>query len=303
MLVDITEVLGSGEDRYFSNGFKTIDISYDDIVCGDGVINTRINVKYTEGWSRKQGQNMAPHLGTTEFISIAAVVTQKLMERVLGLNRKEIETSWISRFILKVKTCTEGDCSRIPVSGHILSTESRNGGYESRIVVSIGSVSATLHVCHQCHACDEHKDETTKIDLYKTAYKLRSHSIKDVIVDEADMTTIGNASLSEADVSKKGLGAAYSGMIFTDFILVIGQMTQALLYSLNKASRDSSSNLWLREIDVWCTAPSNETKCRSEVKFLDINTIHKKEETWQSVILSGKLGSMNSKIKVAHRIN
>ncbi|MDR0757049.1 MAG: hypothetical protein LBF85_04290 [Tannerella sp.] len=66
-------------------------------------------------------------------------------------------------------------------------------------------------------------------------------------------------------------------------------------------SRSESGNLWLREIDARCERPSEEKTCDSEVCFLDYRTLRKKEEIWQAVDLSTRVGNMYSIIKVAQQ--
>ena len=219
----ITDCLGSKEERYFSNGFKSIDVIYNDVLYKDGIVSSNIHVKQRSSWSKKNGRNLKPHLGTTEFVSISAVIAQHLLEK--------------------------------------------------------------------------------EFDLYQDGYKFRDHTITDIILDEEKMNSRGNVTLYEEDIQKKGIGAKYDGMILTDYVLVTGQLTQALLYSLNNSDREKSNNMWLREIDVWCEFPPTEKTCNGEVKFLNMNTLNMSGETWQSVTLSGSLSNMNSKIKVAQKIN
>ena len=298
----ITDCLGSKEDRYFSSGFKSIDVIYNDIQYKNGVFSSNINVGTDDGWSKKNGKSLTPHLGTTEFVSIAAVVTQHLLVKELNFGDDDIETSWISRFVCKVRQCTNIDYNSIPVSGRIMSTNPQDDLVKSIVQVQIGTVQVVLHVCHPRvfppKTC-ESSDHT--VDLYQKGYKLRDHSITDVVLDENCLTSLGSVTLFEDDVRKKGIGAMYSGMMLTDFVLVTGQLTQALLCHLNRLDRERSNNLWLREIDVWCETPSNERKCNSEVKFLKVNVINLNNETWQSIEMSGSLGNMNSKIKVAQK--
>ncbi len=303
VLSNITDFLGCKEDRYFSNGFKSIDILYGDVIYENNILTTSIKVQCKKNWSQKNGLCLKPHLGTTEFISIAATVSQQLLENKLGLNTNDIETSWISRFTCKVKKCENIDYSHIPVSGKFVSTTPLEGFCESCINVHIGSLSVMLYVRHPFLPSTSEPVDGKKIDLYKRGYKLRDHSITDVILDKEEMVTVGSVYLSDScRESRKGLGAKYMGMILTDFVLITGQLTQALLYNMNKIKRAESNNLWLREIDVWCEEPQNETKCHSEIRFLNINIIQKDNKTWQSVTLSGKLGRINSKIKVAQKI-
>jgi len=144
----ITDCLGSKEDRYFSSGFKSIDVIYNDILYKEGVLSSNINVEIDDNWSKKNGKSLTPHLGTTEFVSIAAVISQQLLEKELCLSDDEIEASWISRFICKVRQCTHVDYNSIPVSGKIISTNPHEDFLKSIIQVQIGTVQVALHVCH-----------------------------------------------------------------------------------------------------------------------------------------------------------
>lgn len=302
---NITDCLGSKEDRYFSNGFKSVEVMYNDFRCEDGILSSNINVRQGKRWSKKNGENLKPHLGTTEFVSIAAVVAQRLLQKEKGLIDHDLEISWISRFTCKVRQCTDIDHNCISVMGKIISTDAHVDIFSKSIIqVQIGSVQVMLHVCHPDTISSEScKNTDNAVDFYQKGYKYRDHDITNIILDIEKMTSCGKVILYDENTLKKGIGAKYSGMMFTDFVLVTGQLTQALLYGLNNSDREKSNNMWLREIDVWCELPPMEKKCNSEIKFLNVNILNINGESWQSVTLSGSLGNMNSKIKVAQKIN
>ncbi|GHU62205.1 hypothetical protein FACS1894123_02760 [Bacteroidia bacterium] len=171
-LEEISDFLGPKKDRYFANGFKGIDISYHETTYQNGVFRAAIQVGSGNGWSKKKGENLTPHLGTTEFISIAAAVSQQLMERELQLSREAIECSWISRFTCKIKQCENIDCHHIPLSGSLFSTRvNEDNMYEYGFKVQIGSLLITLYVCSPRKFIPDKTDPSGKIDVYTTDMK------------------------------------------------------------------------------------------------------------------------------------
>ena len=301
---EISELLGPKGNRYFSNGYKSIEILYGDFAQNDGNLFTTIQAKSGGSWSKKNEKNMSPHLGTTEFIAIAAVMTQHLLEKEMQLSNDEIERSWISRFVCKIKQCTEIDQHYIPVSSKVVSTEVLAGFLQSQVQIQIGTLQATLFVCHPpAGSSNQYKKDAGSINLYQKGYKLRDLSIYDVVLDRENKTSSGNVFLYEENIQKNGIGAKYPGMILTDLILVTGQLAQALLYNLNGKDRENSNNMWLREVDVRSDIPPREKVSNSKVTFHTINNVTKNNEIWQSIALTCSLGNMYSKAKIAQKLN
>ncbi|MDR3246539.1 MAG: hypothetical protein LBT50_08925 [Prevotellaceae bacterium] len=301
-------MLGPKEDRYFSNGFKGIDISYNDEEVYQGQYKATIAVGFGV-WAKKKGTVLTPHLGTTEFISVAAVVCQQLMEKSVGLSPEIIKRAWINHFNCKMKPCDDTDYDNIPVSGKIVSEQKELDHVVYGFEVRIGSVLIKPVVCSplkeikEANSRQDQEVDHQETDNYKEGYKLRDLEIKDVHVDREMMVSGGKTILHEQIHSQKGLGAHYHGILLTDFILITGQLTQALLCHINCKTRTESSNLWLREIDAWCETPSEGKYFDSEVRFSNVQTLQTRGEKWLSVGLTGTVGNIHSRIKVAQRVN
>jgi hypothetical protein len=219
-LDDISEFLGSKEERYFSNGFKGIDITYRNASIRQGGYTATIAVQFG-AWSKKKEALLMPHLGTTEFIAMAAVACQQLMEKETGLDQEMIKRSWISRFRCKMKPCKEMDYGHIPLSGKIVSTqiESRYAIYGFEVHIGTVIIHLTvhspagnenLHVQGHEITCSKHPQE---VDMYQKGYKLRDITIRNVRMDTTSMQSAGKTFLSEQPCLKKGLGAHYDTII------------------------------------------------------------------------------------------
>jgi len=299
---NISEFLGPKENRYFSNGYKAMEIFYEDITQIDESLITSIQVMTGSSWSKKNGKNMVPHLGTTEIISISAIMSQHLLERQMHLNSDEIERAWISRFKCKIRQRTDINQNQIPVSGKIILTESFNDFFQSQILVQIGTLRVTLYVCHPpAGSSNSSIKDTGSINLYYKGYKLRDHSINDVVLDSVNKTSSGTVTLYEANVKKNGIGAGYPGMMLTDFILVSGQLAQALLCNINGNIRENSNNMWLREVDILSEIPPKEKISKSEVTFQNVDNVEVDNETWQYVIMTCSLCNMFLRAKLAQK--
>ena len=304
---NITNCLGAKTGRYFSNGFKSIDISYSDIIYSNNILSANVKVGFNANWSKKNNESLIPHLGTTEFVSIAGVISQQLLKEEMKFSDEEIASSWINRFSCKTRKCTNTDYNNIQVSGKIVSTIDNNKYSQTCINVKIDVVQVTVYVRHSKNiASKDDKCESKNYfnSLYHNGYKQREHFISNVVLDDDKLTSWGDVIMKDENIQcNNGIGAKYSGMMITDFILVTGQLTQALIYNMNNTKREENGNMWLREIDVWSDAPPTDRNCESLIKFNNVNTLNMNNEVWQSVELSGMLGNMNSKIKVAQRLN
>jgi hypothetical protein len=305
-LNDISEYLGPKEDRYFSSAFRDVHVSYKNVNVAQGCCTAVIAVQF-ETWSKKNGEKLMPHLGTTEFISIAAVISQQLLEKEADVTQNMIGHSWIRHFSCKMKPCNDVDIDNISLSGRIVSKRIEESSIVYEFEIQIGRTPVVLEICCPVKKCISDtkiiESVPVQIDFYREGYKLREHAIKNVCIDGETLKSDAVTHLYEKSATFKGLCSHCYGMLLTDFVLITGQLTQALLCHINHISRAESSNLWLREIDAWCHTPPMEKTCSSTVHFLNLNTLRKKEELWQSVELYGTVGNIHSTIKVAQKIN
>jgi len=304
----ITDLLGKGDDRYFCNGFKHVDFEFADLTWQDKMLTGSVWCDYN--WNKKKSKHL--HLGTVEYIALAASICEQMLAAEFNLSADEIASSWISYYKMKIQTCIDlTENKRVPISGKLISLHKAEHGvnfYKSSFEVQINTTVIKMEINHPLsvwinvftpfNGCIN-----AHTMYYCTVYKERNHQIRNIVLDEALMNCTADVSIENDAAVPAGLGSQYGGTMLTDIILVSGQLVQALFYTLENIDRNQANNLWLKEFEVYINQPDSRMDCQAKITFEDIKTLKKGDETWKSVQFKSELGSITSKIKMVSQIN
>jgi hypothetical protein len=304
---NVTDFLGKGDDRYFSCGYKHFDFEYGNLTYHDKMLTGTVLCQYN--WDKKRNKHL--HLGTVEYIALAATICEQILEAEFNLSPGEIASSWISYFKMKIQTCIDlSESKRISVSGKLISLYKAEKGvnyYKSSFEVRINHTVIKIEINHPIYIWfNISPDFTGSINasaMYCTGYKRRNHQIKNIVLNEALMNCTATVSIEDYSCQKSGLDSHSCGTMLTDIILISGQLVQTLFYTLEKIDRKQANNLWLKEFEVSVKQPDCRMDYEAKVSFEDVKTFKKGNETWKSVQFKSELGSIVSKIKMVSQIN
>jgi len=254
--------LGKSNKRYFSSGYKRIKHHFEDVlVAGERLIGV-LNIEWSNIWAQKEGVSLSPHLGSLEFYVIAAQLSELYLEIIDNFSKRDIENTWISHF--KIKAGTEAEtvlrqeecmCSKIATT-----VDANNGILKSSFEVKIGKCVVNLTLDHKpclshsrisVNKIREMKDRVA-FSYFTTGYKVPIYRIFNINLDT--QTRIATAEIEVLNQEFlndfRGLGRKYQPCFsYTDAILIVGQLSQILLFSLDGLTRDRASNLWMRQIE------------------------------------------------------
>jgi hypothetical protein len=306
-LENITDFLGKADDRYFSNGFKHFDFVYENLTYQDKKLTGSVSCEYN--WDKKSNRHF--HLGTVEYIALAATVCEKILETEFNLSPEEIASSQISYLKMKIQSCIDlSDDTRVSVSGQLISIqkiEESANLYKSCFEVRINNTLIKIEVKHPIYiwfnVSSHFYGSIDAFGMYCTGYKKRNHLIRDIVINETLMSCTASVSIEDYSSRKSGLGSQYCGTMLTDIILISGQMVQALFFRLEKMDRSQAGNLWLKEFEVLIEQPDCKMDYEAKIMFEDVKTLKKGNETWKSVQCRSELGSIVSNIKMVSQVN
>lgn len=305
-LRDISDFLGKEDKRYFSYGFKFFDYQYEDLCYEDKVLSGNVITNYY--WENKNNRHL--HLGTTEYIAISSTICEQILLTEFHLTPGQISLSWISSFRIKIRSCINIlDNNKIALSGRLVATEKEEkttNSYKSSIVVKVNNTIIRVEVIHPVslfiRGLNHSVIKVEKSGLYHSGYRMRSHSIKDIYMNENLMECDAAISINDYYYQRSGLGSAFRGTLLTDIILISGQMVQTLFFCLEKINRETANNIWLKEFSITIDKPNNEMDYQAKLSFENIEVLKKDNETWKSVQFRSELGGMQGNIKMVSQV-
>jgi hypothetical protein len=303
----ITDFLGKGDDRYFSNGYKQFDFEFENLTWQEKILEGSVVCEYN--WDKKRSKHL--HLGTVEYIALAATICEQILEIEFNLSPEEIASSWISCFKMKIQACIDlTENKRISISGKrisLLKAEHSVNNYKSTFEVRINTTVIKIEITHPIYVWFNVSflsyDCINASTMFCTAYKKRNHLINNIILNEAQMSCTADVSIEDYSSQPSGLGSHYGGTMLTDIILISGQLVQALFYTLENIDRNKANNLLLKEFEVSIKQPDSRMDYDAKVTFEDVKILKKGDETWKSVQFKSELGDITSKIKMVSQIN
>jgi len=304
---NITDFLGKEDSRYFSQGYKHFDFAYENIAYQEQMLTGTVLCE--NNWDRKKNRHL--HLGTVEYISLAATVCEVILEAEFSLSPEEIAACWISNFKMKIQTSIElSENTKVSILGKLISIQKTENGanqYKSSFEVRINTTIIKIEIHHPVYFWFNVSHHFVKCmntsSMYCIGYKNRSHKINNIILNEALKNCTAKVTIEDHNPLKSGLSSLYDGTLLTDIILVSGQLVQTLFFALEKTDRTQANNLWLKEFEVSIMRPDSRLEYEAKIFFEDVKVLKKGNETWKSVKLKSELGSISSKIKMVSQIN
>jgi len=303
----ISDFLGNEDERYFSCGFRHVNVNYASLTYREKSLIG--NVTVTSEWNKKSGKSA--HLGTIEYIAIASSLCEQILKTEFSLTSQEIMSSWICYFKTKIQACIDlTENTAIPVLGKLISTEKVQDSfnqYVSDFEIHINSTVIKIRINHPINfwfkviSCN--RITIDKSGIFSLGYKEREHSITNILIDEELMKCSASVSIQDKCCCKRGIGSKYQGTLITDIIIISGQLVQALFYTIEKTNRSEGGNIWLKEFEVAIENPENDMSYDACLIFSDVKDLKKGNETWKSVLFTSELGNISSKIKMVSKIN
>jgi hypothetical protein len=302
----ISDFLGNEDERYFSSGFKHVNVEYKNLTYQENLLTGRVIV--SSDWSKKPDKSA--HLGTVEYITIASFLCEQILKFEFCLSAREIMSSWICYFKTKIQSCIDlAGNTTIPISGKLISTEKIQNSidlYASAFEIRINTTLIKIRINHPVNlwfkTIGNNPVEMDKSGIYSIGYKERNHSIEHIFIDEETMRCTASVSIQDTYRYKSGIGSKYQGTLITDIIIISGQLVQTLFYTMEKINRRDAGNIWLKEFEVTIDNPENEMSYDAKVSFEDVKTLKKGEETWRSVQFKSELGKISSNIKMVSKV-
>ncbi|MGK6353497.1 AvrD family protein [Parapedobacter sp. DT-150] len=304
---DASDFLGSGDGRYFTNGYRHFHWQVTAFRHADMELSGGLRIHY-DGPPRPEGP---PHLGSMEYTAIASMLTEYALVYLGGLDAEQLSLSLLRRIRLKLRGSVEFT-GAITLPFHCTLggpqwTFHASNGILSPVKVVLGGVEVAAVADHPAR-------RRVGLDpgiiwplnrraMYNHGYKLRTNGISDIRCDTAGRTC--TARIARADDwcdDRQGLFSARPATIPTDVLSITGQLMQILLYTLEGTTREDCANIWLRAMDIRYGRPVWDGRYEAGVRFLDFRTVRMGSAHWRAVELESRMAGVSGTFSITHRL-
>jgi hypothetical protein len=244
--------LGPSSKRYFGTGFKKTEHGFLNLRKEEECLFADLMINWPETWAEKKGVNVTPHIGTLDFFLASVTLVEEYFSIVREISIKQMNHMWISDFICKTgNKCIEQN--NLSCSCRLIFEECNSSKTIFVFEIKIGDTCVSLSIDFPNNLSPMYYKSPQLLEqrtYYSQGYKCADRRISNIKVDFNRKSITADYALRHQDnLTYYGIGAEYMPCItLCDLILIAGQLTQILLYSLDGTSREASSNLWMRKI-------------------------------------------------------
>jgi len=300
---NIDYFLGSPDNRYFGDGFRSFYFDLHVLSVSDWEISGLIHSRYLGG---NRPRNEDPHLGSIEFLALAMRLGGHGLNRLGKLGIADTNRAFMSHY--KLNTTRVLPVTVIPFCCKIRSSEAHIDslqGSRSLFEINIGGNIAMLKLDHRggarfgrlpVHEIIPYDQQ----QLYSEGYRNGLLTIGQVKVDVDNLQITAPIQHEYPNNGKllNGLGSASAALLGTDATRVFGQLTQVLLYTIEGTDRIQCPNIWLRKMQLSSKRPLLDSTAHATVKFHRIREIQHQGQLWQLIELSGTVGNFTGNFEV-----
>lgn len=235
-------LLGPADERYFGSGYR--EVKYTAV---GGLLGGRLEgagvVVYPQGWSVGAGrQRRTPHLSSIDAVVLSLILLEKCSAS------HELSDLFVASIELRAGARPWEKLDAVPLQ---LDVESTRATLE--VCGLVGNIHVRITLALRENPTDVATDgESVYGVLFQTT---RSESV--VCNGAQDGSFVGRHQVI-VDSSRKPHGIeafAWPGPTVLDYLVLLGQMTQALVYTSAGLSRSTAGPLWMRTMRVERSAP------------------------------------------------
>lgn len=316
------EFLGANSKRYFSSNYKRITHEITNLIIQDHALIGYLNIKWPNLWAEKAGRKLKPHVGSLEFYVIAVQFIEHYMTIVDNIKKDCVNRIWVEDFVSKAGNEAVEESSNIPCICKKSSQTHEGNTVKSTFVVDIGKASIKLTIRYE--TCIERKclsscnnascvsidsilnAKKNQLSYYSLGYKVPMHKITNIEVNKETESITADVELINSELANSfaGISSLFQPCFtYCDIILITGQLSQILLFTLDNLTRENASNLWMRSVNCKYNTPIIDTaNFKLSVKeFKKINTAGSEYRT-TTLFLDFGDGKMTSICKFAYQL-
>jgi hypothetical protein len=318
------DLLGPRAQRFFGDGFRRVEHAIGDVVVtsveGAGSARATAALDYPADWSKKSGSGeLVPHLSTVDAYVLAVQLCEIYLGHAYGLEAEQRSRIWVRSASIKAGTNPQEDLGVCPMRLRHIGAEVVSDslcGMVSTFECTVGTLKVRLLLEHDAghpvtgpgfYDTAESVLGPAGLRHYGDGYKLRSHALTDVVIEDEQRGISGliGCELNGDDQSRVGLAAAYQPFLSPiDCIIVGAQFAQALMYSVDGIERGGTQTLWMRSIAFQAQTPHQPVihPFQTRAGVVDTKQLMMGNAVWRLATLTGFLQGVRVTAALAHAL-
>lgn len=256
--MSLEKALGPSEGRYFAAGYRQVKYvlqEQPDEAASLASICTKGRLIYPKDWSlNADGSMRPPHLSSVDAIILPTLVFERHINRSRWPHAAE--GLYISGVELRSGNCPWLDVSEVPLRITIDNVPSHPA---VRVTAEVGNIRSrlTFSPLGAGYSGREGRDvmlPTAQSVLGELVQKTDCQVRLDTIDLEQRSVEASISFTKDSLMSDSGPGGieaeVWPAVTAVDYLVSMGQLTQALVYELSGLNRSSMSNLWMRSMSI-----------------------------------------------------
>lgn len=243
---NIDDIIGNSSTRYFGEGYRNVkyDVISKNMELGSAA--EIFNITYPEQWSVKKGQSINSHLSTIDGIILAIKSIEDYFID-LGMSYEELAQFKIHDLVIKAGKVLKEDLDGVVVSLLVTTIDSETVSFKGKV----GTFSVVVKVNKITDVVSKKLTEGIH-DYIFSEFRNSKIIVSDVAISEKHDNANAEYEISNEHVDGYFNGVSntiYSGELsIVDGIVIVAELTEALLLEINNVDRDNSNLLIMRKI-------------------------------------------------------
>lgn len=311
VVTSIDDILGPSEQRYFGEGYKRTqyecNINYDtDFAQG------LVSVAYRTDWSQKKTQSRRPHLSTIDAFLIAGRVSYAIIKRHYQLSAHQSSQAWIRHVSIKAGAEALEDLDAVRLSAQLLDTSSSQDslfGTLTRVKTKLDSMEIEVIIDHEAKA--DHSQSVVSFsdedEYFNSDFRLRHcHLANNTFCDAICAVSSDLLFQCPGKPSTGAMGHYPNALMMVDWLTCFAQLSQLVMYRLDKLDRNETHNLWMRSVTVTTPYPIiPRRKHTLTLRSMKNSLVKKKDSSWRLATVNGSVSGhpeFNLTAKLCHQL-
>lgn len=243
---NIDDIIGNSSTRYFGEGYRNVKYDVISKKMELGSATEIFNIRYPDQWSVKDGKSINSHLSTIDGIILAIKSIEDYFSD-LGISDEELAQFKIHDLVIKAGKTLKEDLNDVVVSLMGKKIDSETLSFKGKI----GTFSVVVKVNKVTDGISKNCTEGIH-DYIFSEFRNSKILVSDVAITEKHDRVNAEYEIGNEHVDGYFNGVSntiYSGELsIVDGIVIVAELTEALLLEINNVDRDNSNLLIMRKI-------------------------------------------------------
>lgn len=247
--LDIDEVLGAREDRFFGSIFRSAhqqaDVALEAGRSDRWAVRGRASVTHGRGWGRRNDVARTPHLSSLDAVLIMAQTVRRIEERLQS--RGWLNDAWHlapRRIVLRAGAQPDEDTTSLPLDGFATIARTTAERVQAECRIRLGGMNVLAELIPL--------PGRTRYEVPLVSSSLPEMRIKDIMLNGSRRQAHGRVCYGQQQL-------VCDAFVYLAHLLASGQLAQVFIAIVDGVPRERGNTLWLRRFDGRWDPPAATT--------------------------------------------